>query len=185
MLRDRRGVRPLQSGQPPAPSRVCTAEELAAEDAQKNKEAEEQAAAEREAKAAMEAKAREEAQLEELESGWISMAPDQKVETSVSAVSEAAMQEDRARLTFAEASAELAEAMRGPLARCSRAAVVIAAPTSGWGVIGNYMEIARDLGNLYKDGSGCPGGQTNMRVLILAGPRFDVLAKIQEEGTEL
>ena len=176
-----------KAGGLPPPSRVRTAEELAAEDAQKRKEADERAAAEAEVKAAMEAKAKEEAQLEELESGWISMAPPEGTqdEAGVSAASETALQEDRSRLTFAETSAELVEAMRGPLERCTRAAVVIAAPTSGWGVIGNYMEIARDLGNLYKDGSGCPGGQTKMRVVILAGARFDVLAKIQEKGKEM
>ena len=108
-------------------------------------------------------------------------AQQEEADASVSATSEA-IARDTARVAFAETTPELIAAMREPLGRCSRAAVIIAAPTSGWSAIGNYMEMARDLGNLYKDGTGCPGGQTKMRVVILAGPRFGVLAKIQEKG---
>ena len=85
-------------------------------------------------------------------------------DASVSATSEAiardAIARDTARVAFAETTPELIAAMREPFGRWSRAAVIIAAPTSGWSVIGNYMEMARDLGNLYKDGTGCPGGQS-------------------------
>ena len=119
MLCARRGIRPMQSRGPPAPSRVRTAEELAAEDAQKKKEAEEQAAAEAQAKAVAEAKAREEAQREELESGFLaSMVPPdapqkEGADASVSATPEAVAR-DTAQVAFAETSAELLEAMREP-----------------------------------------------------------------------
>ena len=184
-----------KAGSLPPPSRVRTAEELAEEDAQKRKEAEERTRAESEAKAALDRQAKEDAQLDELATGWFSMAPadggtqaSQESAAGVSAADTAALaalQEDKARVMFATTSAELMDSMRGPLGNCSRAAVVIAAPTSGWSVIGTYMECARDLSKLYKEGSGCSGGQTKFRVVILAGPRFDVLAKIQEKGKEL
>ena len=174
------------------PTRIRTAEELAEEEAQKKKAEEERVKAETEAKAAMEAKAREDAQLEELESGWMSKAPVEttearETEASVSAASaiETALSKDTACLNFAATSAEFAAIMRTPLHQCSKAGIVIAAPTSGWSVIGNYMESARDLSKLYKDGAGCSGGQTKLRIVILAGARFDVLAKIQEKGKEM
>ena len=131
----------------------------------RKKVAEEQAAAEAQAKAAAEAKAREEAQLEELESGCLaSMATpgaleQQEADDRVSATSEA-IARDKARVAFAETTQELLAAMREPFGQCTRAAVVISAATSGWSVIGNYMEIARDLGNLCKEGTGSIGGQT-------------------------
>ena len=103
--------------------------------------------------------------------------------TSISATSEA-IAEDQARVAVAETTQELIAAMRAPLRRCTRAAVCIAAPTTGWSVIGNYMDIARDLGNLYKDGAGCPGGQTKLRAIMLVGHRFDVITKIQEKGED-
>ena len=135
------------------PSRVRTAEELAAEDTQKKQEAEEQAAAEAQAKAVAEAKAREEAQLEELESGCLASmatpgaAQHEEADARVSATPEA-IARDTARVAFAETTPELIAAMREPLGKCSRAAVIITAPTSGWSAIGSYMEVARDLGNL-------------------------------------
>ena len=93
-------------------------------------------------------------------------APQQEeADASVSATSEAiardAIARDKARVAFAETTPELIAAMREPLGRCSRAAVIIVAPTSGWSVIGNYMEIARDLGHLYKEGRGALAARRN------------------------
>ena len=137
------------ASRPPAASAPRTS--LPRKTPRRKKEAEEQAAAEAQAKALADAKAREEAQLEELESGCLASmaspgAPQQE-DASVSATSEAIVR-DSARVAFAETTQELLGAMHEPLVKCGRAAVIIVAPTSGWSVIGNYMEIARDVGNL-------------------------------------
>ena len=73
-------------------------------------------------------------------------APQQEeADANVSATSEA-IARDTARVAFAETTPERIATMRAPLVKCCRAAIIITAPTSGWAVIGNYMEIARDLG---------------------------------------
>ena len=107
--------------------------------------------------------AKEEAQLEELALGWLaSMAgpesaqnPEEEAGASVSATSEALAQ-DKARVVFAETAPELLAAMREPLGRCAGAAVIVATPTSGWVVVGKYMEAARDLDGMYKKRGGVP-----------------------------
>jgi hypothetical protein len=51
------------------------------------------------------------------------------------------------------------------------------APTPGWAAISSYMETAQELFEKYKSGM---GGVRKFRILLVPGPRFDMLAKIQD-----
>ena len=154
-MRSSRNLTDAKPGASRPPAASAPRRSLPRKTPSRKKEAEEQAAAEAQAKALAEAKAREEAQLEELESGCLASmatpgaAQQEEADASVSdSATSAAIARGTARVAFAETTPELIAAMREPLGKCSRAAVIIAAPTSGWFVIGNYMELARDLGNL-------------------------------------
>ena len=166
-MRSSRNLTDAKPGASRPPAASAPRRSLPRKTPRRKKEAEEQAAAEAQAKAAAEAKATEEAQLEELESGCLASmaspgAPQQEeADASVSATSEAIVR-DSARVAFAETTQELLGAMHEPLVKCGRAAVIIAAPTPGWSVIGNYMEIARGVGNLYyKEGRGALAARRN------------------------
>jgi hypothetical protein len=98
---------------------------------------------------------------------------------------EAALEADLAKVRFFGTPDALVAGAAEALASCSRVAVVIAAPTSGWSVISNYMQLAADLANKYKTGSGSVGGQHKFRILILVGHRFDIIAKVLEKARVL
>jgi hypothetical protein len=185
-----------RAGGLPPPSRIPTAEELA-EEARKKKQAEEEARRmEKEARERAEALLRELAQQEELDRGWLPMVTPVSVnETAqsstdpVSAAAAAAEAEFAAALTqdlghvvFENTPEALIAAARDPLSKCSRAALVIAVPTSGWAVISNYMQQAAEFLEVYKAGCGGSGTQHKMRILILTGSRWDVIAKVQEKA---
>ena len=82
---------------------------------------------------------------------------------------------------------ELIAAITRPIQTVSRVAVVIAAPTSNWSVIKTYMEHAALVVEAYQKGTGDPAGdgQQKVRVLILLGPRLDMMAKVIEKSEKL
>jgi len=184
-----------RAGGLPPPSRMPTAEELAKEAEMRKKADEDARRAEQEAREKEEAQARELAQQEELDHGWLPMATPMVVDdtarssthsapamASAEAEQAARLAQDLGHVVFQNTPEALAAALREPLSRCSRAAVIIVAPTSGWAVISNYMQQAADLLQVYKSGCGGTGSQHKMRILILPGSRWDVIAKVQEKA---
>jgi hypothetical protein len=184
-----------RAGGLPPPSRIPTAEELAEETKKKIKAEEEARRMEQESREKAEALARELAQQEELDRGWLPMATPVSVSetaqssTDAASAAEAAEAEFVATLTqdlghvvFENTPEALIAAAREPLSKCSRAALVIAVPTSGWTVISNYMQQAAQFLEVYKAGCGGTGNQHKMRILILTGSRWDVIARVQEKA---
>ena len=86
---------------------------------------------------------------------------------------ERALAEDMQHVEFHDTPEALVAAMAQPLARCTRAVVLIAAPTSGWPAIKAYVQTASELVQKYTAGA----GESRLRVAILAGSRFEVMGK--------
>ena len=175
-----------KAGGLPPPSRVPTQEELAQEAAAKKKAKEEQERAAKAAQEEAEAKAAKAAQEEELEQGWLPMGtpltanpPWDSVILEVPDAAEAALEADLAKVRFFGTPDGLAGGAADVLASCSRVAVVIVAPTSGWTDISSYLQSTAELAPKYRTGSGSAVGQHRFRIMILAGGRFDIIAKVQ------
>ena len=134
------------------------------------------------------ARAREQAQLEDLEAMTFTspaMAVDSSAAASsaagVSAAAESAsparlLSEDLKHVQFHDTPEALLAAMAQPTGSWSRAVVMIAAPTSGWTAISAYMQVAHDLVRMYKE----TNAEVKLRIVILPGARFDVIANVQE-----
>ena len=181
-----------KAGGLPPPSRVPTQEELAQEAAAKKKAKEEQERAAKAAQEEAEAKAAKAAQEEELEQGWLPMGtpltanpPWDPMILDVPDAAEAALEADLQKVRFFCTPEALAGGAADVLASCSRATVVIAAPTSGWQVINNYMSLAQELFKAYKTGGGGAGCQHKFRIVLLVGGRFDIISKVQEKARTL
>ena len=139
----------------PPPSRVPTAEELAKAIADKKAEDEAQAQREREEKELKE-KEREEQQeydeLHDLEMSAMLGGPGPGVSAgpgSANSVSDStrSLAEDMKRVHFVDSPGALVGDMTNPLAHCTRAVVLIAAPTSDHAVHMSYLDTAQSRGN--------------------------------------
>ena len=194
-MRSSRSSERCRAGGLPPPSRIPTAEELAKEAERKKNEQEETQRVEKEAREKDEALACELAQQEELERGWLPMvmpvSEDHTARSSIAAASAveaaeaelaASIRQDLGHVVFENTPEALMAAAREALGKCSRAALVIAVPTSGWAVISNYMQHAADFIAVYKAGCGGTGTQHKLRILLLTGSRWDVIARIQEKA---
>ena len=95
--------------------------------------------------------------------------------------SEVLMEKEMSKVFFYDAPDAIVAGMERPLRTCPRATVVVAAPTSGWTSISAYMNTAHQIIQKFHSGSGDPTGQHKIRVVILPGSRFDVMAKIQDK----
>ena len=185
-----------QAGGLPPPSRIPTAEELS-EAAERRRRADEDAQrAEQEGRQREQAQARELAQQEELDRSWLPMATPMTADddsgrastdaspatASAEAEQAARLAQDLGRVVFQNTPEALDASLREPLSRCSRAAVIILAPTSSWGVISNYIEQAASLVNLYKARCVAEGSQHKMRIMILLGTRWDLITKVHDKA---
>jgi hypothetical protein len=172
-----------RAGGLPPPLRVPTPEEAAAQAAAKKKEEEDAKRAEAERQAKDEALQQAKLQQEELEQGWLPMStpvPSESKRAEVAAW-DAILEKDLAHVWHLGTPDALCAGLAVPLSQCSRAGILIAAPTSGWSAINAYLETAAQLVEAYKSGH---GGQHKIRIVILAGTQFDMVAKVQEPRSE-
>ena len=95
--------------------------------------------------------------------------------------SDVLMERDLTKVFFYDTPDAVLAGMEVPLRTCPRATIVLAAPTSGWNVISAYMKTAHDIIQMFHNGNGDPTGQHKIRVVILPGTRFDMMAKIQDK----
>ena len=174
-----------RAGGLPPPSRIPTEKELE-EQAKAAKQAQEEAyAARQKAEEAEAAAARE----EELAQGWlaaaVSPAPQASQQRPAVDTAEEALKNDLAKVKFFGTPDALVAALAEPLSVCCRAAILIAAPTSGWAAISMYMQTAADLQGAYKAGTGGGAGQHRLRIVVFTGGRLDIIAKVQEKARVL
>ena len=89
------------------------------------------------------------------------------------------------RAHFCDTPDTLVAQAKGVLQAACRACVLVQAPTTSNSAFGHLMEVAKQASDLYIGGTGSPGDQTKVRIVILVGRRYDLLAKAEDRGSVL
>ena len=184
-----------QEGCPP--SRIPTEQEAREREEEQRKAAEQARLAEEAAKkAAEEAQRRreEEARPHEIElallSSGVSAAPASPcpLESAAKAAEQAVKEKCDATMSrahFCDTPDTLVAQAKGVLQAADRAFVLVQAPTTSNSAFGHLLEVAKQASDWYIGGTGSPGDQTKVRIVILVGRRYDLLAKAEDRGRVL
>ena len=110
-----------------------------------------------------------------LESAGLGVAP--KAPTAAELVSE-----DMRHVHFADAPDRLLGQATSLLQTCARVTILIDAPTSTQAVSMSYLELTKQVWDLYSSGTGNPPNEQNKcRLIVTVGSRFDLMSKLVDK----
>ena len=97
------------------------------------------------------------------------------------------LKETLGRVHFCKTPDKLAGESKDPLQAAAHALLVVEAPTTSVSSFSHLLGVAKSLTDLYVAGTGNGGNvnQCKIRILILVGRRFDLVAKADDRGSAL